>query len=255
MAFPVLSVSREFAAEHLNAVVNDPAVRPWVGGGTGPLDLSGLVADRANYLLMGLGGGILFQRIDAGFYEAHTQFLPEARGPSAVRAVRDALRYMFTRTDAVEIVTKVPEGNAGALGLVRAIHGQKQFRREKAWPSAAGPVAVDFYALSINAWAGKAEELAASGEWFHGKLEAAKAETVGAAPPHDDDEAHDRYVGATVEMVAAGQIAKAMGFYARWARFAGYGPIAVIATNPVVIDIGDAILAVRGDNFEVLLCR
>lgn len=255
MAFPSLSICREFSAERINAIVNHPDVRPWMGCGAGRLDLSGLIANPANYLLMGNGGGVLFQCIEPGLYEAHTQFLPEHRGPAAVAAVRDTLRFMFTRTDAVEIVTKVPDGNRGALGLVRAIHGQLQFTREKAWPFNGQMVAVGHYALSLMSWAGKAEELAASGEWFHGKLEAAKSATAGAAPLHDDDEAHDRYVGATVEMIAAGQVTKGIAFYGRWAKFAGYGPIAVIATNPVVIDIGDAIVAVRDDDFSVLLCR
>jgi len=255
MAFPSLSVCREFAAENINAVCNHPDVRPWLGGGVGPIDLAPLVANPAHCLLMGKGGGVLFQCLEPGLYEAHTQFLPDARGASSVQSVKDALRWMFTRTDAVEIVTKVPEGNKGALGLVRAIHGQLQFTRENVWPIGNQMVAVGHYALPIMSWAGKCEEVAASGEWFHGKLEAAKAETAGAAPLHDDDEAHDRYVGATVEMIAAGQVAKGLAFYNRWAKFSGYGPVSLIATNPVVIDIGDAILAVRGDDFDVLLCR
>jgi len=236
-------------------VLSHPEVRPWVGGGSGPIDVAPLVADPRNVLLMGQGGGVLFQCLEPGLYEAHTQFVPEARGKEAVAAVRDALRWMFTRSDAVEIVTKVPEGNAAALGLVRAIHGQKQFERANAWPTADGLVGIAYYSLPIITWAGKCEEVAASGHWFHEKLEAAKAATAGAAPLHDDDEAHDRYVGATVEMIAAGQVAKGIAFYNRWARFSGYGPVVVVASNPVVIDIGDAILAVRDQDFEVLLCR
>lgn len=256
MTFPSPSVCREFSAENINRVINHPAVRPWVGAPAGQyVDVSPLVANLSNFLLMGQGGGVLFQCIEPGLYEAHTQFLPEFRGKGAVAVVNDALRYMFTRTDAVEIVTKVPAGNVGALGLVRAIHGQKLFDREKAWLTADGLVDVSYYSLTIMAWVGKAEGLAQSGEWFHGKLEAAKSETAGAAPLHEDDATHDQYVGATVEMIAAGQVNKGVAFYSRWAKISGYGPIAVIATNPVVIDIGDAILAVRDDDFDILLCR
>lgn len=255
MALTILStVNREFSAERINSIVNHPEVRPWLGG-TGALDLTPLVADPRNVLLMGEGGGVLFQWLEPGLYEAHTQFLPEARGAGSVQNVRDALRWMFTRTDAVEIVTKVPAPNKAALGLVRAIHGQKLFEREAAWPTESGMVAVSFYGLSMLSWAGSAPDIGASGHWFHEKLEAAKAATAGARPPHDDDAAHDQYVGATVEMIAAGQVEKAMAFYGRWARFSGYGPIAAIAINPLVLDIGDAILAVRGADFDVLLCR
>lgn len=248
------SVCREFSAERINRVVSHPDVRPWVGG-VGTLDLTPLVTDFRNVLLMGQGGGVLFQWLEPGLYEAHTQFLPDHRGTEAVQNVKDALRWLFTRTDAVEIVTKVPEPNKAALGLVRAIRGQKLFERADAWPTENGAVAVSFYGLSLMGWAASAPDIGASGHWFHEKLEAAKAATAGALPPHDDDAAHDQYVGATVEMIAAGQVAKGLTFYSRWAKFAGYGPVAQIAANPIVIDIGDALLAVRGADFDVLLCR
>lgn len=255
MVLEILStVSREFSADTINRVCNHPDVRQWLGG-SGPLDLSPLVADLRNVLLMGQGGGVLFQWLEPGLYEAHTQFVPEYRGKEAVQNVRDALRWMFTKTDAVEIVTKVPEPNKSALGLVRAIHGQKLFDRADAWPTENGPLAVSFYGLSLMSWAGAAPDIAASGHWFHEKLETAKATTAGALPSHGDDAAHDQYVGATVEMIAAGQVDKALAFYNRWARFSGYGPISAIALNPLVIDIGDALLAVRGADFDVLLCR
>src|SRR6185437_1081510 len=139
MAFPALSIRREFSAETLNLVANHPAVRPWIGAPQpGPVDVTPLVADQRNILLMGDGGGVMFQFLDPGLYEAHTQFVPEARGVEALKAVKDALRWMFTRSDAIEIVTKVPDGNVPALGLVRAIHGQKLFDRDKAWPTADG---------------------------------------------------------------------------------------------------------------------
>lgn len=251
-----LEVCREYSAERINVVCNHPDVRPWLGGGTGALDLSATIADQRNVLLMGEGGGLLFVCLRPGQYEVHTQFLPDARGENAVKVTRDALRYMFTRTDAAEILTKVPECNKGAKGLVRAINGTKRFRRESAWIAPDGtPCAVDYYALTIQDWAGKCAEVEASGDWFHGKLEAAKAERGASEPLHDHDEAHDRYVGATVEMVLAGQAPKAVDFYNSWASFSGYGPVSVIAVNPILFDIGDAVLAVRHDDFEVLLCR
>lgn len=250
----VSTVERQFAAERVNRIANDPEVRPWLGG-SGALDLSAQVANSVNVLLMNDDGGVFFEGLEPGLYEAHTLFLPQGRGPKAIQAVRDALRWMFTKSDAVEIVTKIPDGNKGALGLVRAIHGERRFHREKAIVVDGADRGVDYYALPIMSWAGKADELGASGHWFHEKLERAKSATEGAAPLHDDDEAHDRYVGATVEMIAAGQVAKGLAFYGRWAKIAGYGPITAIAVNPLVLDIGDAILAVRDDDFTVLLCR
>lgn len=252
---PEFTVEREFGAGRLNAVVNHPGVRPWVGAGSHPLDLTSVVSDQDNVLLMGQGGGLLFIRYAPGIYEVHTQFIPEARGRAAIEATNDALRWMFTKTDAVEILTKVPDRNKGALGLVKAIHGELRFHRDNAWLAADGPDGVGHYALTIQSWAGKCAAVETSGHWFHEKLEAAKEHLGATNPLHDDDEAHDRYVGATVEMILAGQVAKAINFYNEWAPFAGYATVSIIAANPLVIDIQDAILAVRGGDFEVLLCR
>lgn len=254
MPLPSLSVSREYSARVINHVVNDPAVRPWVGG-VGYLDLSGLVADEHNVLLMADGGGFVFVQQEPGVYEVHSQFLPGNRGENVVQAAKDAARYMFTRTDCVEIRSKVPEENVAAAAFARKMGWDLQFRRENAWQGPNGITACSYYAKSITQWANGCAEIAATGHWFHEKLEAAKISGDAASPIHDDDEIHDRYVGATVEMMMAGQIDKALGFYQRWAAFAGYGPIAVIATNPIVIDIGDALLALRGDDFDVILVR
>ena len=87
------------------------------------------------------------------------------------------------------------------------------------------------------------------------ETEAAKNEAGASSPIHDDDDAHDRYVGAAVAMIQGGQFVKAIHFYNRWAVLAGYATVSIIADNPVVIDIRDALIAVRGEDFEVILCR
>jgi hypothetical protein len=250
-----LAVHREFSAERINAIVNHSEVRPWVGGGTGTLDLTGIVADPRNVLLMAELGGLVFIELEPGLMEVHTQFLPEGRGASAITAVNDALWWIFTRTACTEVVTKVPAGNMAAAALVKRIGGRLRFRRENAWHTATGTVPVSYYSKTLDDWAADADGLDEIGHWFHEKLEHAKEATTGAAPLHDDDAAHDRYVGATVAMIAAEHLAKGLGFYGRWAKLAGYGPIAAIATNPLVLDIGDALLAVHGDDFDVILCR
>jgi hypothetical protein len=251
-----LTVSRELSASRINFVVNHPEVRPYVGG-VGPLDLAGLVADPRNVLLMVDGGGCLFQWLGEGYYEVHTQFIPEARGAAAIQAVRDALWWMFTATDAVEIVTKVPDTNLGALGLVRAIHGTFQFSRPNAWQNADGALSgVKYYSKTLMDWVrDESEELSKTGDWFHDKLAEAKTRMGASNPPHDDDHAHDRYVGMASEMISRGQLAKGVLTYNRWATFAGYAPVSVLSVDPVIIDVQDALLLVRGGDFEVIYCR
>lgn len=251
-----LAVAREYSASRLNHIVNHPSVRPWVAPGEDTLDLTAAVADQRNYLLMGDGGGFLLIWQEPGVYEVHSQFLPEARGANVLATAADASRYMFTRTDCTEIRTRVPHGNVGAAVLAKRMGWEFRFERSNAWLTSGGIlVGVRYFAKTLEQWVSTADALEASGHMFHVKLEAAKLATGAKWPVHDDDLAHDRYVGAAVEMIACGQVAKGIEFYNSWARFAGYGFIAVIAADPVVIDIGDAILAVRGDDFDVLLCR
>ena len=52
--------------------------------------------------------------MDAGLYAVHTVSLPEGRGREMLTARSASLREMFTKSDAVEIVTVVPAGNKGA---------------------------------------------------------------------------------------------------------------------------------------------
>jgi hypothetical protein len=249
------SVKRHFTAQHLNRIANHPTVRPWVGG-VGELDLSDAVSNPANFVLLNERGGCFFENCGNGVFEVHTLFEPEGRGAEALHAVQDALHWMFTQTDCVELQTKVPAGNKGALGLVRAIHGREHFRRENAWRLPDGQqVGIAFYALNIHEWAGRCDATKAYGEWFHDKLEAAKIAQGGTTEIHDDDEAHDRYVGATVEMMLAGQVDKALWFYNRWARFAGYTQVRQVSTAPVLIDIQDAVISLKPNDFEVVLCR
>lgn len=256
MTLPSLSVVREFSSERINAVINHPEVRPWVGmPQQGYIDLTPMVADLRNVLLMGEGGGFFFHQLLPGIYEVHTQFLPEHRGANVLQAAHDAERWMFTRTDCLEIRSKVPEHNKGALGFAGAMHYELQYERADAWPTETGPVAVKYFVRTLNQWANRAPGIGESGHAFHERLEAAKIAAGATSPVHDDDPAHDQYVGATVEMFMAGQIGKALDFYRQWAVFAGYGPIAVIAEYPTLVDIGDAILAIRGDDFNVILCR
>lgn len=250
-----LTVSREFSAERINAVVNHPEVRLWVGG-SGTLDLSSLVGDLRNVLLMTPTGGCLFQWLGDGYYEVHTQFVPEGRGATAIHAVKDALWYMFTATDAVEIVTKVPDDNDGALGLVRAIKGSLQFHRPNAWQSASGLSGVKYYSKTLGDWVkDETDALAVVGDMFHVKLAEAKIRMGASNPPHDDDDAHDRYVGAAYEMIVRGKLIKGVSFYNRWALFSGYAPISILSASPVILDIQDAILLVKGDGFDVIHCR
>ncbi len=236
-------IRRIFDAAEVNAVANDPDVRPHVGG-EGVLDLTAVVHDPANFVLWADGGGFLVAKHEPGIYEAHSLFRKSARRHS-IAAMRAAFAYMFERTDAVKIVTIVPDGNSAALAFAKLASFREVFRT----------AARTHYALSLVEWAVNRPELAEDGAAFHEVLQLAKIAAGSALPVHDDCEAHDRMVGAAIRMIRAGNAEKAVVQYNRWARMAGYAPISIVSLNPLTIDLLDAVAEVVNGDMEVVLCR
>lgn len=233
-------MNRTLDPRRLNVVANHPEVRPWLGG-VGELDLTAIVANPINFALENEHGGLVFQAMGGGQYEVHTLFLPEGRGRAAVKASADALEYMFVRTDCMEVVTKVPASNEAALGLVRLHQFKKRFDRKGVWQTETGATDIGYWALTFEQWAPKC---ANAGKAFHNWLDS--------PTPHPDDEAHDWYAGAAYLMTLAGNPAKAVDTYNRWARFAGYQPIHLVSINPPVIDLHDAVVEVRDNALTIL---
>lgn len=246
-------LARTLEASHLNAVANDPAVRPWLGG-DGPLDLTALVADPVNVALTTPAGGFLGIAHGFGCYEVHSLFGREGRGRETIPAMRAALAYMFTATDAIEMVTKVPQDNKAAAGLARLGGFEVAWTRRLPW-SGGTLVDTDFLRLTLLRWALRAAVTAELGQWFHHALAHAKAQAHSDLPTHAEDPIHDAMVGAAILMVRAGNLRKAVATYNPWARFAGYTPITILREQPVVLDLGEAVVEARGETMEILLCR
>lgn len=250
-----MMLKRTMDAEFLNAVANSVDVRLLLGG-SGQLDLTAVLADVSNVALINEFGGFVGVKLDGGLYECHSIFLPEGRGAAVVEATREGLRYLFAATDCIEVVTKVPRNNSGALGLARAAGFSKVFERERAWPaSGQEPVGVDYFSLTFAKWRARDNLIAERGVWFHTRLEELTAAIGKEIPVHEDDKAHNQAVGVAVLMLESGNPIKACGLYNRWAAFAGYPGIKLISVNPPIIDMNEAVVAVANGDMEVLLCR
>lgn len=238
----------------LNAAANHPDVRPWLGG-EGELDLSPVVLDPRNIAVSGEHGGFVLQAVGPGEYEVHTIIAPEGRA-GLLSAFRAGLRYVFIRTDALRLLTKVPDCNKAALRLAKAAGFRELFRREACWTAPDGErCGVAYLALEFDDWRALDDTLIADGEWFHDRLDEAKRAAGSELSKHDDDEAHERAVGAAVQMLRAGNAEKAVALYNRWAIFAGYAPLALLSVSPVIVDAVDAVVEVRDQDMGVLLCR
>jgi hypothetical protein len=106
--FDCLDLARTFDAERINSLVNDPSIRPYVGGdGKSFLDLTDAVANRDNHFVEGEHGAFSFTWSAPRVYEVHTFILPEGRGKwsrSFALAARDYMRF------ADKLWTRVPVG-------------------------------------------------------------------------------------------------------------------------------------------------
>lgn len=243
-------------AKRLNEICNHPDVHPWVANEAGvPVDLSAVIGRPDTVCLLGEHGGILFQQLQVGLWESHTQVLPKGRGPWALAMANACLHWLFTHTECVEVMTRCPHGNLGAKALAKGVGGVFEFVNPRGWQRDGKAVSADIYSLKIQDWMRNASGLCERGRWFHERLEAEMARHECPLPPHPDDATHDRYVGAATEMFFAGQPHKAVIFYNRWASMSGYFPIGLLSVAPIVVDIQTAALVMHEDTFHVSAVR
>lgn len=241
-------IYRTMNAAHFNEVCNHPEVRPWLKYPVdGPIDTSALLNDPGNYALAALGGGFILIAGPAASYEVHSQFVPEGRRHS-FEAMRAGMDYMFTRTNALQLTTFLPDDNPAARGLGMKGGFRDWFKRDL---GGAGVQA----RIDIDDWIANAAELEADGERFHAALEKAKADAGSELPVHAHDPVHERYVGAAYRMFSRGQCQKGQAIYNRWAENSGYAKIRLISEAPPVVDAIDAIVTLDGGEIQVLQCR
>lgn len=246
-------IERVFTAERLNEIVNHPSIYSWIKGShTGPLDLTAFAANTDNVCLIGEHGSIIFQKHQPGIYEFHTCVLPEGRGQWMTDQWKAVSRWMFTKTDAFELLTKCPDGNIASKAGARYVGCSLMFKTRPIWPTDEGIVPVDVYSIILQNWIKQTPEMALVGEDYHNRLQAEYRRLGRNEALHEEDPVHNAYAGATAEMIQNGQVIKAMYFYNRFARMAGYHPINIKSLEPVIIDIGEALLRVNGNEFEVI---
>ena len=252
-------IRRSFDASELNVILNDPDVYPEISvPAIKEFDVTGVVADFGNILLMADGGGILFCQHEPGIYEVHTNFLPDYRGRVAIRASLAAYRWMFTHTDCMIIHTRVPGPNKAAHKFCRIVGATLEFERKSVWPTNDGLVDLGFYSLRYDDWVRKTPDLMNSGQAFHDRLEQERVRLNHPVPIHPDEDCHNLHVGACAEMIYSGQPEKAVVLYNRWAHLVGfncYKPISLVSKSPLLIDIAQALLQIGDGDFEVVKWR
>src|SRR4029434_2477153 len=97
-------VQRTLDARRLTEIANHPDVRPWLLG-EGEIDLTATISEPRNVALEARHGGVVSTGQGYGRYEVHSMFHPERPAPETRDAMVAGLEYMFTATDAQDIVT------------------------------------------------------------------------------------------------------------------------------------------------------
>jgi len=230
-------IRRTLDPTFLNSVANHPEVRPWIGGDrASELDFTIPLRDIRNIGIEADGGGWVLFQAAPGDYDLHTLFLKAGRGKSYFRAAREALRMVFSETDACEIMTKCPADNPGAHSAALLMGFRSRFEMTEA-PGI--PQGATFYTFTIDDWCARDAEGLRIGTEFR------------ASAGLSENEAHARALGCTILMLRAGQPQKAAGFFNRWARFAGFAQIELLGQN--LVRVQDAIVHVKPESIEVLI--
>jgi len=184
------------------------------------------------------GGCFLANGVGSQTYQVHTHILPEARGATALVNAGLALMLAFLGSDAETFVTAVAENNLRAKWFTRAMGFRPMFVQPAKWLHRGKMWDLTHYSLGVDDWILQGQ-LAPIGKSFHEQLE-----SLGHLP-HGEDHAHDCYVGAAVAFISAGKPHKAAKIYNRWARAAGYVPLDIVFSNPLVIDVREFTIRVE----------
>lgn len=251
-------ITRETSSDRINAILNHPQVRPWVANGQDALDLTEAVSNPGNFLLMGEFGGVMFLKIQYGIYEAHTQVLPDGRGKWTRQLTEACVRYMFTRTDAYEIVTRVPAGHIAAKAAAEAQGMRHEFTRPNGTVFRDRVVDCHVYSFRVQDWVPNAPGVEQTGVWLHERMAAEAARLHIDAPTHDEDANHNRYAGAAIEMAFGGQPVKAVATYNRWVTLARHTRdgklqhVQLVSVDPLVVRFDLGLMRFHADDIEVI---
>lgn len=235
-------LERAADAEWANWVLNHPVVRPDVADEKdGALDVSSIVANAQNVVLNWEHGVFVVIGYGGGIYEAHTAILPSGRGKRAVEFARAGFQYMFTSTDCVEIITRVPVGHVAAKALTERVGFRHQFTTPPECLFRGERVPCHIYTMTLQEWFVTCPEMEEIGRQFHSWLHS----KLGKMGAHEDDPAHNRVVGVTIEMFRAGRARKAAVWYNRAALASRHETILLLSESPPKVKFDAGVLTLH----------
>lgn len=250
------SIERQKGAAFINRVVNDPGVDPWVRGYLlGRMDYSAMLDDPDKIFLGGQHGVMAFHRRMPGLFECHIAVLPAGRGAWTLDFVGGCLHWLFSRTDAMEVMARIPKGNLRVRALARRLRWVYEFTNPRGWVMALDEVPADIFSMHVQGWIRNARGLRERGAWFHEKLDEELARFGAKSEKPWINPSSYRHVGAALEMIMAGQPHKGVILLNRWGLLSDFAPAAVVSTDPISIDLGVGTAIFRPDSFWLATCN
>ena len=128
----MLRVERVFDATEVNQIMNDPSVRPWIGGdGKSYCDATRFTSNEDCWVFLcsndtGPGACFIFIPHTPHLYDCHTQALPHFRGRDCIRAAKICIDEVFRKTEAVKLYGRTPENNKRANSFNRMLGFKKE---------------------------------------------------------------------------------------------------------------------------------
>lgn len=116
-----MKIRRATSPDFANAVLNDVSVRPEVADlKAGTMDVSHLLPGPNHMILEAEHGIVILAQVIEGLWEFHPAILPIGRGKWAIDFGFAAQEFMFCRTNAIELLTRIANGHrAGEAIAVR----------------------------------------------------------------------------------------------------------------------------------------
>ncbi len=228
----------------VNRICSHPEVRAWTASdGSPPFDAEKWLRRDCIVVLAG-GTCFLANPVGSQTYQVHTNILQEARGKTALVNAGLSLMLAFLGTDAETFVTCVASNNLRAAWFTRAMGFRPTFVQPARWLHRGKMWDLTHYSLGVDEWILQGQ-LAPVGKMFHSELEGMGHKS------HGEDHAHDCYVGAAVALISAGKPNKAAKIYNRWARAAGYVPLEIVSSDPLLIDVRDFLIRVEAGQIKL----
>lgn len=249
---PHVEVLRSFSAKRLNELANHPDIRPTIDDpDKGVLDLTFQADNAHNVFLTSEHGGCLLVKLAPALYSVHTMVRPEGRGPWALSMVKAVEHWMFCNTDALEIITHIPHGHQAARTLSVAAGMDFEFTRPDGGKFRGVMTPMDIYSITVQTWIQKAQGLVEIGHGIHSYMQSRAKELGIKETPHEDDEDHNRVVGACFEMLVGGQPQKAVALYNRWALIAHHATIELLMLDPPAIRMDVGVMRLKNGKLEL----